>query len=160
METSQKSKPKTYQNLTSLWGAFRANLSQSPEREEASTILEELFSLKSPESLKLNNLAYFSLKTSKGYFLTMRGELSEQSSPRLMNWGMTSNGKCLTARISESHKTGKGSSLSDILEDRVDPKYFLSEKIQARLKLKLSELPLEMNVQDTEKETKSMVGGV
>jgi hypothetical protein len=48
-----------------------------------------------------------------------------------MNWGMTVNGKCLTARISESHRTGKECSLSDILEEQVDQKYFLSEKLSA-----------------------------
>jgi hypothetical protein len=44
-----------------------------------------------------------------------------------MNWGMTANGKCLTAKISESHRIGKECSLSDILEEQVDQKYFLSE---------------------------------
>lgn len=50
-------------------------------------------------------------------------------SPRLMSWGMTANGKLLTARITESHKTGKECSLLDILEERPDQKYFLSEKM-------------------------------
>jgi hypothetical protein len=48
-----------------------------------------------------------------------------------MSWGMTSNGKCLTARITESPRTGKECSLSDILEEHVDQKYFLSEKAVA-----------------------------
>ena len=51
----------------------------------------------------------------------------------LQNWGMTSNGKCLTARITESPRTGKGSSLSEILEEHPDQKYFLSEKMTQRL---------------------------
>src|SRR3990167_5186592 len=127
--TLPKSKSKTYQNLTSLWAAFRASLFPSLEREAVSAILEELCSLTSPESLKLNNLAYYSLKTSKGYSLTMKGELLPQSSPRLMSWGMTSNGKCLTARILESPRIGKECSLLEILEERPDPKYFLSEKM-------------------------------
>ena len=54
-------------------------------------------------------------------------ELSKPSSPRLQNWGMAWNGKCLTARISEFPIIGKECSLSDILEDAVDDKYFLSE---------------------------------
>lgn len=47
---------------------------------------------------------------------------------------MTVNGKCLTAKITECHKTGRECSLSDILEDQADPKYFLSEtQVQAIL---------------------------
>ena len=45
-----------------------------------------------------------------------------------MSWGMTVNGECLTASTTESRRTGKECSLLDILEDRVDDKYFLSEK--------------------------------
>jgi hypothetical protein len=41
---------------------------------------------------------------------------------------MTVNGKCLTARISVSPKTESECSLSDILEEQVDQKYFLSEE--------------------------------
>lgn len=44
------------------------------------------------------------------------------------NWGMMSNGNCLTARILEYHKIENGCSLSDILEEHVDEKYFLSEE--------------------------------
>ena len=112
-----------------LVGAFRANLFPSQESVEVLPILGELYSSTSPEFLKLSNLAYYFLKTSKGYSLTTKGGLSILLSPRLMSWGMTSNGKCLTARISESPRIGKECSLSDILEEQVDPKYFLSEKI-------------------------------
>lgn len=44
-----------------------------------------------------------------------------------MSWGMIANGRCLTARITESLRIGRESSLSDILEEHVDQKYFLSE---------------------------------
>ena len=47
---------------------------------------------------------------------------------RWMNSGMMWNGKCLTAKISEYHKTGNVCSLSDILEENVDEKFFLSEE--------------------------------
>src|SRR3990167_6312862 len=128
METSPSSTKTNCPTLSSYAGAFRASLFPSPEREEVSTILEELCSFTSPESSKLKDLAYYSLKTSKGYSLTMKGGLLPQSSPRLMSWGMTSNGKCLTARISESPRIGKECSLSDILEEQVDQKYFLSQE--------------------------------
>ncbi|HAA7387703.1 TPA_asm: hypothetical protein GHD27_15420, partial [Listeria monocytogenes] len=43
------------------------------------------------------------------------------------------NGRFLTAKISESHKTENACSLSDILEEQVDEKYFLSQKHLERL---------------------------
>lgn len=46
---------------------------------------------------------------------------------------MAWNGKCLTANISEFHRIGKECSLSDILEESVDEKYFLSEHTVKRL---------------------------
>lgn len=42
--------------------------------------------------------------------------------------GMIQNGKCSTLKTSEYHKTEKGCSLSDILEDEVPQKYFLSKE--------------------------------
>ncbi|SNX61268.1 hypothetical protein SAMN06296273_2723 [Nitrosomonas ureae] len=46
---------------------------------------------------------------------------------------MTASGKCLTAKITEYPKTVNGCSLSDILEEHPDPKYFLSDTIANRL---------------------------
>jgi hypothetical protein len=43
-----------------------------------------------------------------------------------MKWGMNVNGNLLIANIL-FHKTGIESSLSDILEDQVQEKYYLSE---------------------------------
>lgn len=54
-------------------------------------------------------------------------------SPLWQNWGTLSNGKCLTASISEFHSIGRECSLSDILETEVDEKYFLSEQTVQRL---------------------------
>jgi hypothetical protein len=50
-----------------------------------------------------------------------------------MNWGMTSNGSVLTARISESHRIGNEYLLSEILEESPDQKYFLSEGALERM---------------------------
>jgi hypothetical protein len=50
-----------------------------------------------------------------------------------MNWGMTVNGRCLTAKTSEYLRTGNVCSLSQILEQNPDPKYFLSEKQTAHI---------------------------
>lgn len=42
--------------------------------------------------------------------------------------GMMQNGKCSTPKILESRKTGNGALLSDILEEEVPQKYFLSKE--------------------------------
>jgi len=98
-------------------------------------------SLRYAELRKQGELRFCSLRTLKDYLITKRGRLSRKSSRRWMNWGMTVNGKCLTARASECHSTGKGYSLSDILEENPDPKYFLSEKATKKIlwQLKLKE---------------------
>ena len=48
----------------------------------------------------------------------MEGIRSRPLSQPWMNWGMTLNGKCLTAKTLESPKIGRGCSLSDILEKK------------------------------------------
>jgi deoxyribodipyrimidine photolyase-like uncharacterized protein len=53
-----------------------------------------------------------------------------------MNWGMTSNGNVLTARISESHRIGSEFLLSEVLEDNPDQKYFLSESAMQKIAFK------------------------
>jgi hypothetical protein len=128
METSQKLKQKNYPTLTSYVEVSLVKRSLLQESEEDLKILEELCSLISPESCVKSNPLYYCLRMSKAYSLTKKGTLSKPSSERLMNWGMTVNGKCLTAKISESHKTESECSLSDILEEQVDPKYFLLEE--------------------------------
>ncbi len=55
------------------------------------------------------------------------------SSMRWTDWGMVWNGKCLTAKISESPNPAVGSTLSDILMSDAEEKYFLSPKQQERL---------------------------
>jgi hypothetical protein len=56
-----------------------------------------------------------------------------------MNWGMTCNGSVLTARISESHRIGSESLLSEILEDTPDRKYFLSDSALQKMLTKQEE---------------------
>lgn len=82
--------------------------------------------LNSVGSLGKNDHLFFCLKTLKGYSLTIRGERLVQSSIRWMSWGMTCNGRCLTARTSVFRKTGSGCSLSDILEESPGKQYSLS----------------------------------
>jgi len=118
----------SYQNTTSSVRDFLANLSVLLGSEEDLKILEAHSSLRLCESLGLKEPRIYYLRMSKDSSRMMKGIHSKQSSERWMNLGMTVNGRCLTAIISESSRTEKGCSLSDILEDNPDPKYFLSEK--------------------------------
>lgn len=136
METSPRSTQKSYPASTFLSEASLVRLFQSLESEEGLRIPEGRYSLNLREYCEQNGLGYFSLKTLKDFSATTTETLSKPSSKRLMNWGMTSNGKCLTARITECHKTERGSSLSDILEANVDRKYFLSPTASKRILLR------------------------
>ncbi len=134
--TTEKSANQTYEQLslpqfqstTLSLADFLVNLSRLLASGEVLRTLEAHCSLKSAASLGLAELSIYGLRTSKDCSLTMMGLPSKPLSERWMNWGMTVNGTCLTARTSESRKTGNGCSLSQILEQNPDPKYFLSEK--------------------------------
>lgn len=126
-ETQGELFQKNSQTSTSSAEAFLARLSLSLGKEEDLKILGGLSSMRSLGSLGLKDLNYCSWKTSKDFSHTIKGAPLEQSSQPFLTWGIFSNGRYLTARITESRKTGKGCSLSDILEDQVDERYFLSE---------------------------------
>ena len=115
----------------------RVNHSQSQENEVASPIQGVHSFLKSLGLHRKNSHAFYYLKTLKGFYLTTKAKLSELSSIRWMNLGMTCNGKCLTVKTSVSPKTESVCSLSDILEPQVAPKYFLSDK-QTKYILKIT----------------------
>ena len=100
----------------------------SPKSAADFPIREALF-LKSHGYSNTKGLACFSLKMSKASSATTAVQPSPQSSERLLSWGMICNGKCLTARITESLRTGSACSLLDILEEHPDQKYFLSDKM-------------------------------
>ena len=84
--------------------------------------------LKCLDSLTKNQYRISSLRMSKDSSTTTEEEHSKSSLKSWMAWGMTVNGNCLTAKISASRNTEKGYSLSDILEETPDQKYFLSEQ--------------------------------
>ena len=79
------------------------------------------------------DLDTYSLKMLEDYYSTRKEKPSTKSSVRLMNWGTFQNGKLSTANTG-FHKAGIGYSLSDILEDQVAEKYFLSEKMVKSMK--------------------------
>ena len=114
-------------------GDFLVNHSALLENDSDLMKNVEPCSLKLCDSLEYSNLSIYSLRTSKGYSITKKGKLSKQSSPRWTNWGMMQNGKCLIAKILESHKTENECSLLDILEESVPDKYFLSTQQMERI---------------------------
>ena len=133
METSQKSTPQLFPTSTSSFEDSLARLFQSLENGEDLKIPDERSSLSLREYCEQNNLDYSSLKMLKDCSVMTTEKLSAPSSPRLMSWGMTVNGKCLTAKITESPRTGSECSLSDILEEQPDPKYFLSPQATQKI---------------------------
>ena len=132
-ETSQKSLPMTYQTTTYSVADFLARLSALLGNGKDLKIHEVLSSLILQGYSLPKDLDIYFLKMSKDSFRMMTDIRSGQFSGSCMNYGTTFNGKCLTARISESHRIGKECSLSDILEDQVDQKYFLSEESVKKL---------------------------
>lgn len=127
MATSLKSTHQSSQTSNSWWVASLVKHFQSEASDVASRIPEGRFSLSLREYCKLKRQDYLYSRMSKDCLVTTVEQLSKPSSLQLMSWGTTVNGKCSTARITESLRAGSASSLSDILEEHPDPKYFLSE---------------------------------
>ncbi|ARU13200.1 DNA methyltransferase [Streptococcus phage P0095] len=126
-ESQRKKSKKSDKSMLSAQD-FRVSLSALLVQDEVLKIQTELSSLKSQGSLPFSNLSIYSSRTSRGLLAMIKGTPLRQSSDHWMSWGMMSNGKCLTARILESPKTENECSLSDILEEQVEDKYFLSLK--------------------------------
>ena len=132
-EMQQKLIQSNYQTLICSVEDFLANHLVLLEKGEVSRIPEAHCFLRLQEYLKLKDLNLFSLKMSKAYSITTKGKLLKSSFKRWMNWGMRFNGWCLTANFSEFPRTENGFSLSEILEERVNPKYYLSKKSVEKL---------------------------
>ena len=127
-ETSEPSPQAKYLSLTSLQQDFPARVFPLLEGVKVfETSQGELFSSKSAVSLEIKDHRTYCLRMLKDYFLTTRAEPSQLYSFRWMNLGTMSNGRCSTLSIGY-RKTGKGS-LSSVLEEDVDEKYYLSEKM-------------------------------
>ena len=122
-----------FRNLISFARDFPVSRSQSQENEVVSKIQEELSSSRLPECLKQSNLHIFCLRMFPDCLTITKGRPSKQSSARWMNWGMVSNGRCLTARISLSPKPERECMLSDIVMNDVPDKYYLSQSATLKL---------------------------
>jgi hypothetical protein len=114
---------------------FHAQLSALLDDEQGSgqRIHAVLSFLRSVALPLVNESHIYSLRTLRDSSITTEDEPLELSSQVWMNWGMTSNGSVLTARILESHRIGNESLLSQVLEDTPDPKYFLSEDVMQKI---------------------------
>lgn len=156
METSQKSTLQLFPTSTVSSEVFLAKLFQSLENENDLKIPDERSSLSLREYCEQNNLDYSSLKMLKDCSVMTTEKLSAPSSPRLMSWGMTVNGKCLTAKITECHRTGSECSLSDILEEQPDQKYFLSDLAMKNIFEKQTSKGARLHLQDETQEGKTV----
>lgn len=107
-------------------GGFRLGMESAlQETDEVLKIHEELCSLKLLGSHLFSDLNIYSLRMLKDCSITKMELHSRPLSQPWMNWGTTWNGKCLTARISESPKIGNECSLLDILEKEAPEEFFL-----------------------------------
>lgn len=78
----------------------------------------------------------YSSRTLKICCLLMEDGISPEFSLKWTGGAMMQNGKFSILKTSEFPKTEKGCLLSDILEEEVDEKYFLSEQVMNRLILR------------------------
>ena len=134
-ETLELFEPKTYQKQISFAEDFLVPLFRLQGKDRASIwkMPEAHSLLKCFAWLGIGEYHTYFSKMLKDCSTTMKDEPSESYSKSWMGWGMTLNGNYLTAKISESRNTGKGYSLSQILEENPDQKYFLSEKQVKRM---------------------------
>lgn len=93
---------------------------------EAASILKLLGCSKA--KVKKIDPAGYSLKTLKTCYQSIVDGTLQGFSLRWMKSGMTQNGGCLIPKTLGCPKTGKGCSLSDIIETEVEGKYFLSKE--------------------------------
>ena len=127
-ETSETSPQARYLTMTSLQEDFPARVFPLLEGVKVfKTSQGELFSSRSAVSLEIKDQATYCLRMLKDYFLTTTADLSQLYCFHWMNLGTMSNGRCSTLNIG-CPRTAKGS-LSSVLEEKVDEKYYLSKKM-------------------------------
>ena len=127
METQLKLEPENSQTLTCWLEDFLAKHSLLLGNVEGLMTPEERSFLKLQGFAETKDPDIFCLKMLRVYYLTTMAKLSRRYLGFLPLLGMTCNGRFLTLKISECPRTGKESSLSDILQEKVADKYFLSE---------------------------------
>ena len=133
METQQRLIPEPSPTLISWLGDFLAKHSAWQDSGKDLTIQEEHSFLISQGFSITKDPEIFCLKMLKVYYLMTAEKLSRQCLGFSPTWGMSLNGRYLTAKISESPRIGKECTLSDILEEEVEDKYFLSHEMTEKL---------------------------
>lgn len=99
----------------------------------ASEAKEEISSLPLFLLLKQKDLTLFSLKTCQDFYQLTEEEPLPTPSGRLLKWGIVSSGYVLTVQPLDFPSLANASSLSQILEESPDPKYYLSEEMVKRM---------------------------
>ena len=99
----------------------------------------------------------YSLKMLKVSLVTTKEKLSPQYLGFSPTWGMELNGRYLTASTMEFPRTGRECSLSDILEKKVDDKYFLSEKMHKFLLNDRGKFPPQLRSDTTNKDSQTLI---
>lgn len=122
--------PMIYQELTYGVQGSRAktSVSQGKEKdspENAQACFSQLQDLFETSKKKIDPVTYY-LKTLKAYLVLIGDGILPGFKLNWTKLGMMRSGKLSTLPIT-SHKTGKEFSLSDILEEEVEQKYFLSK---------------------------------
>lgn len=128
MMTQEKLYPNSYP-ISIFWSEDSpVSPSQSREQEKDLTIQEERCFLRLLELLPLKNLSISTAKMFPVCLTMTQAKHLKPSSVHWMSWSMMCAGRYLTAKISEFPNHEIECSLSDILEDNVPEKYYLSRK--------------------------------
>lgn len=128
-ETSQLFPSETYQVQTSSLAALLARIFRLLEDGQELKATEAILCSPLSKSYKAKDLAIFSWRTCRDSYLREEDATLPTSSTRFGKVGIiASNGLCLTQRISAFPKTARGCSLSEVLEENPNPKYYLSER--------------------------------
>lgn len=133
MMTQEKLYPNSYP-ISTFWSEDSlVKAFQLPEQEKDLTIQEERCFSRLLELLPLKNLSISTWKTFPDCLIMTQGKHLKQSSVHWMAWGMMYAGRYLTAKILEYRNHEIECTLSDILEDNVPEKYYLSRKQAEKL---------------------------
>src|SRR5574344_914795 len=133
MKTSDKSILQQYPTLKFSVADFLVNLLALQEKDEDLKTLEALYFLKLRGFSKTKSPNILYSKMLKAYLTTTVEELSQLSLAFSPTLGIKCNGRFLILSSSAFLKTGKECTLSDVLEQNVSEKYFLSQDAIARI---------------------------
>ena len=139
------------ESISSLLDSL-VKICQSQEKEKDSMAAEVASILKQLKSLSVKDPSILSLKMSKGFSQVTQEKTLRSHSKRLPTLGMMVNGNYLI-QGGFSPKTESEFTLLDILEESVDPKYFLSEKQVKSLTTGKQKSQVHYSTQDTQGET-------